>query len=75
MEIDAVTGESITSFGTNGGDLREGPDAIPRRSTAFSRARPGSLREPHLARIGDRRRATSPPGDVRHDVMTGKQAW
>ena len=78
QEIDAATGQPIYEFGKNGVvDLREGWAAIRPRSGAFSPARPGGLREPDPARIGDRARATCRrPGDLRaFDVITGKLVW
>jgi quinoprotein glucose dehydrogenase len=78
QEIDAVTGESITSFGKGGVvDLREGLGRDPATVTRIQSGTPGQVFE-NLIVLGS---ATgegymSPPGDLRaYDVVTGKQIW
>jgi quinoprotein glucose dehydrogenase len=77
QEIDAVTGKSITSFGTDGVvDLREGLGRNP-PPVRIQSGTPGQVFE-NLILLGS---ATgegymSPPGDLRaYDVITGKQVW
>jgi quinoprotein glucose dehydrogenase len=77
QEIDALTGKSITSFGTNGvTDLRDGLGRDPNTFRIQSQT-PGQVFE-NLILLGS---ATgegymSPPGDLRaYDVITGKLAW
>jgi quinoprotein glucose dehydrogenase len=79
QEVDATTGKSIMSFGTNGVvDLRLGldgrdPDSIGNLQSSI----PGEVFQ-NLVIVGS---ATgegylSPPGDIRaYDVVTGKLAW
>ena len=79
QQVDAKTGKSIMSFGTNGVvDLRVGldgrdPDSIGNLQSSI----PGEVFE-NLVIVGS---ATgegymSPPGDIRaYDVRTGKLAW
>ena len=76
QEIDAATGKSILTFGSEGGvDLREG---LGRESVArIQSGTPGRIFE-NLILLGS---ATgegymSPPGDLRaYDVVTGALAW
>ena len=79
QEVDAATGKSVMSFGTNGVvDLRVGldgrdPDSIGNIQSSI----PGEVFE-NLIIVGS---ATgegymSPPGDIRaYDVLTGKMVW
>ena len=76
--IDAGTGKSIRTFGTDGGvDLREGLDRDPATIGRIQSGTPGKVFE-NLLLLGS---ATgegyfSPPGDLRaYDVITGKLAW
>jgi quinoprotein glucose dehydrogenase len=78
QEIDAATGLSIMSFGTNGVvDLREGLGRDPATIGRIQSGTPGKVFE-NLILIGS---ATgegyiSPPGDLRaYDVITGKLVW
>ena len=78
QEIDATTGISITSFGTNGVvDLREGLGRDPDTIGRIQSGTPGRIFE-NLILLGS---ATgegymSPPGDLRaYDVLTGKLVW
>jgi quinoprotein glucose dehydrogenase len=78
QEIDANTGLSIKTFGTDGVvDLREGLDRDPAAIGRIQSGTPGKVFE-NLVLIGS---ATgegymSPPGDVRaYDVITGKLVW
>ena len=78
QELDAKTGKSIMTFGTNGVvDLRTASRPRPATSAASSRIRPGEVFE-NLIILGC---ATgegymSPPGDIRaYDVLTGKLVW
>jgi quinoprotein glucose dehydrogenase len=77
-EINARTGVTINSFGTDGRvDLREGLDRDPRTIRNIQSRNPGRVFE-NLVVLGS---ATgegfgSPPGDIRaYDVITGKMAW
>ena len=77
QEIDAITGKSVTSFGTGGVvDLREGLGRDP-DTFRIQSGTPGQVFE-NLILLGS---ATgegymSPPGDLRaYDVTTGKLAW
>jgi quinoprotein glucose dehydrogenase len=77
QEIDASTGKSIMTFGTEGVvDLRDGLGRTPPPARIQS-GTPGQVFE-NLILLGS---ATgegymSPPGDIRaYDVVTGKQAW
>ena len=76
--IDASTGKSIRTFGTNGAvDLREGLGRDPQTVGRIQSGTPGKVFE-NLILLGS---ATgegyfSPPGDLRaYDVVTGKLAW
>jgi quinoprotein glucose dehydrogenase len=78
QEIDANTGKSIMTFGTEGVvDLREGLGRDPATVTRIQSGTPGQIFE-NLILLGS---ATgegymSPPGDLRaYDVVTGKLAW
>src|SRR6187401_3789976 len=79
QEVDAKTGKSITTFGTNGAvDLREGIDGRDPASIGNIQSNsPGEVFE-NLIILGS---ATgegymSPPGDIRaYDVLTGKLVW
>src|SRR5687767_403388 len=75
--IDAVTGESIDSFGVNGRvDLREGLDRDPGKISVQS-GTPGRVFE-NLIIVGSatNQEYDSAPGDIRaYDVRTGKLAW
>jgi quinoprotein glucose dehydrogenase len=79
QEVDAKTGKSVMSFGTNGVvDLRVGLDGRdPETIGNIQSTIPGEVFE-NLIVVGT---ATgegymSPPGDIRaYDVLTGKLAW
>ena len=78
QEIDAATGLSITTFGTNGVvDLREGLGRDPATIGRIQSGTPGRIFE-NLILLGS---ATgegymSPPGDLRaYDVLIGKLVW
>ncbi len=78
QEIDAATGLSIKTFGTNGVvDLREGLGRDPATIGRIQSGTPGKVFE-NLILLGS---ATgegymSPPGDLRaYDVVTGKLVW
>jgi quinoprotein glucose dehydrogenase len=79
QEIDAKTGKSVMTFGTNGVvDLRVGIDGRdPATIGNIQSNTPGEVFE-NLVIVGS---ATgegymSPPGDIRaYDVLTGKPAW
>jgi quinoprotein glucose dehydrogenase len=77
QEIDAITGKSVTSFGTGGVvDLRDGLGRDP-DTFRIQSGTPGQVFE-NLILLGS---ATgegymSPPGDLRaYDVLTGKLVW
>lgn len=76
--IDAATGQSITSFGTNGYvDLREGIDRNPTSIRRIQPMMPGVIYEDLLI-IGSApgENYFSPPGHVRaYNVVTGKMEW
>ncbi len=76
-EIDAVTGETISSFGKDGRvDLREGLDRDPAMVNQQSRT-PGRVFE-NLLILGSatNQEYTSAPGDIRaFDVRTGALVW
>ena len=78
QEIDAATGLSITTFGTNGVvDLRDGLGRDPATIGRIQSGTPGRIFE-NLILLGS---ATgegymSPPGDLRaFDVLSGKLVW
>ena len=79
QELDAKTGKSIMSFGTNGvTDLREGIDGRDPASISGIESRtPGEVFE-NLVILGGftGEDYMSPPGDLRaYDVLTGKLVW
>jgi quinoprotein glucose dehydrogenase len=78
QEIDANTGLSVKTFGTDGVvDLREGLGRDPAAIGRIQSGTPGKIFE-NLVLVGS---ATgegymSPPGDVRaYDVITGQKVW
>ena len=79
QEVDAKTGKSVMSFGTNGAvDLRVGLDGRDPRSIGnIQSSIPGEVFD-NLVIVGS---ATgegymSPPGDIRaYDVVTGRLVW
>lgn len=75
--IDALTGESVDSFGVNGRiDLREGLDRDPAKITVQS-GTPGRVFE-NLIILGSatNQEYDSAPGDIRaYDVRSGKLVW
>jgi glucose dehydrogenase len=77
QEIDAQTGQSITSFGTDGKvDLRVGLDRDPEKVDQQSRL-PGRIFE-NLIILGSatNQEYASAPGDIRaFDVRTGRLVW
>jgi glucose dehydrogenase len=77
QEIDAVTGESVTSFGVDGKvDLRVGLDRDPATINQQTRT-PGRIFE-NLIILGSatNQEYASAPGDIRaFDVLTGKLVW
>ena len=79
QEVDAKTGKSIMTFGTNGVvDLRVGIDGRdPATIGAIQSNTPGEIFE-NLLLLGSApgEGYMSPPGDLRaYDVLTGKLAW
>lgn len=76
--IDALTGKSITSFGTNGYvDMRKGLGRNPTSIRRMQAMMPGVVFE-DLIIVGSAPGESyfSPPGDVRaYNVVTGKLAW
>jgi quinoprotein glucose dehydrogenase len=76
--IDAATGKSILSFGTNGFvDLREGLRGPAEEINRIQSGTPGKIFE-NLVILGSAtgENFISPPGDLRaYDVLTGKLAW
>ena len=77
QEIDAVTGEPVTSFGVDGKvDLRVGLDRDPTTINQQTRT-PGRVFE-NLIIMGSatNQEYTSAPGDIRaFDVLTGRLVW
>ena len=77
QEIDAVTGESVASFGVDGRvDLRVGLDRDPATINQQTRT-PGRVFE-NLIILGSatNQEYASAPGDIRaFDVLTGKLVW
>jgi quinoprotein glucose dehydrogenase len=77
QEIDAVTGEGVSSFGVDGRvDLRAGLDRDPTAINQQTRT-PGRVFE-NLLILGSatNQEYASAPGDIRaFDVMTGKLVW
>jgi len=78
QEIDALTGKTITSFGSNGYvDLRAGLDREPTSIRRIQSMMPGVIYE-DLVIIGSApgENYFSPPGYVRaYNVVTGKPEW
>ena len=78
QEIDAETGLSITTFGSNGVvDLREGLGRDPATIGRIQSGTPGKVFE-NLVMLGSApgEGYMSPPGDLRaYDVVTGKLVW
>jgi quinoprotein glucose dehydrogenase len=79
QQVDAKTGKSILSFGTNGVvDLREGIDGRdPGTIGNIQSNTPGEIFE-NLLILGSApgEGYMSPPGDIRaYDVLTGRLAW
>jgi len=79
QQVDAKTGQSIMSFGTNGVvDLRAGIDGRdPDTIGNIQSNTPGEIFE-NLLLVGSATGEgyTSPPGDIRaYDVVTGKLVW
>jgi len=78
QEIDAKTGKSILSFGTNGRvNLREGVGRDPASIGDIQNGTPGRVFE-NLIILGSApgEMYDSPPGDLRaYDVHTGKIVW
>ncbi len=78
QEIDARTGNSITTFGTQGlVDLREGLGRDPNSLRLVQSGTPGTVFE-NLIILGSatNEEYESGPGDVRaYDVLTGKLVW
>lgn len=78
QEIDATTGKSIESFGTNGYvDLRQGLGRDPQSIIRIQSQNPGKVFE-NLLLMGSTtgENFMSPPGDIRaFDVVTGKVVW
>jgi quinoprotein glucose dehydrogenase len=76
--IDAKTGQSILSFGTNGAvNLREGLGRDPSTVRQIQSPNPGKVFE-NLIILGSApgEAYLSPPGDLRaFDVLTGKLVW
>ena len=78
QEIDATTGKSIETFGTNGVvDLRQGLGRDPKTMIRIQSQNPGKVFE-NLILMGSTtgENFMSPPGDIRaFDVVTGKLVW
>ena len=78
QEIDARTGKSILTFGTNGlVDLRQGLGRDPKTITRIQPEAPGRVFE-NLILLGSSTGEAylSAPGDIRaYDVRTGKLVW
>jgi quinoprotein glucose dehydrogenase len=76
--IDARTGKSILSFGTDGAvDLKQGYARDPATLTRVQSSNPGKVFE-NLIILGSATGEAylSTPGDIRaYDVVTGKEAW
>ena len=77
-EIDARTGASIDTFGSDGRvDLRDGLGRDPKTIPEIQTGTPGHVFE-NLIILGSATSEAygSPPGDIRaYDVLTGKQVW
>jgi len=78
QEIDAMTGKSVMTFGTNGYvDMREGLDREPTSIRRMQSMMPGVIYDDILI-IGSApgEGFFSPPGHVRgYNVVTGKKEW
>lgn len=78
QEIDARTGASILTFGSEGRvDLRKGLGRAPETIRGIQSGTPGRVFE-NLIVMGSATSEAygSPPGDIRaYDVLTGKQVW
>ncbi len=78
QEIDAQTGLTIASFGTNGRvNLREGLGRDPNSFVMIQSGTPGRIFE-NLIILGSStgEEYGSPPGDIRaFDILSGKMAW
>lgn len=78
QEIDANTGKSILTFGTNGVvDLKQGLGRDPKTINRIQSNNPGKIFE-NLLILGSApgEAFLSAPGDLRaYDVLTGKLAW
>jgi quinoprotein glucose dehydrogenase len=78
QEIDASTGKSILTFGSNGSvDLKQGTIRDPSTFTRIQPTTPGVIFE-NLYMIGSSpgENLFSGPGDLRaYDIVTGKMAW
>jgi quinoprotein glucose dehydrogenase len=79
QEVDAKTGKSIMTFGTNGVvDLREGIDGRDPATVGNVQSNtPGEIFE-NILILGSNTGEgyMSPPGDIRaYDVLTGKRVW
>lgn len=76
--LDAITGKSITTFGTDGYvDLREGLDREPSSIRRMQAMMPGVIYN-DLVIVGSApgENYFSPPGHIRaYNVVTGKQEW
>ncbi|MDB5115541.1 MAG: quinoprotein glucose dehydrogenase [Mucilaginibacter sp.] len=78
QEIDAQTGKSILTFGTDGAvNLREGLDRDPETMTRVTSTSPGAIFEDLiLLGMSPGENTFSPPGHLRaYNVITGKMAW
>ncbi|MDB5032167.1 PQQ-binding-like beta-propeller repeat protein [Mucilaginibacter sp.] len=78
QEIDAQTGKSILTFGTNGAvNLREGLDRDPEAMTRVTSTSPGAIYDDLILLGSSPGESTfSPPGHLRaYNVVTGKMAW
>jgi quinoprotein glucose dehydrogenase len=78
QEIDARTGASITTFGTDGRvDLREGLGRDPKTIPQIQTGTPGHIFQNSII-LGSATSESygSPPGDIRaFDVLSGKSLW
>ena len=78
QEIDAKTGQSINTFGTNGGvDLREGLARDPKSLSLVQSTTPGRVfRNLIILGSATNEEYSSGPGDIRaYDVLTGRLVW
>ena len=78
QEVDAKTGNQITTFGDNGKvDLRVGLGRDPKSIVSIQSGTPGRVFE-NLVILGSSTGEDygSPPGDIRaYDILTGKMTW